>query len=151
MEFLTNTHMRTITGTTSPACSQCGTIGSPSKLSCCGRGGTWFKDCGTTGDASYGHTWSEGIQACAAPKAAIGMPLHAAPAAAVANSTVRAAGVPGANSTTITTAMPTHAGSSTPTNTSSAAPIPSAAQGCENYGRWLLSAALCSAIHLWMI
>lgn len=33
-------------------------------LSCCARGGAWFKKCGDPGDPDYDHTWFEGIQAC---------------------------------------------------------------------------------------
>ena len=36
------------------------------KLSCCGRGGSWFGDCGSAGDVNAGHTWYEGIRACQA-------------------------------------------------------------------------------------
>ena len=35
-------------------------------MSCCGRGGSWFGNCGSTGDTHLGHTWSEGLQACKA-------------------------------------------------------------------------------------
>ena len=43
-------------------CPQCGIIkGSPS---CCGKGGSWFKNCGRLGDPNFEHTWNEGIKAC---------------------------------------------------------------------------------------
>ena len=46
----------------SSGCVRCGTIKSSGALSCCGRGGSWFKKCG---DAEhFDHTWAEGIQAC---------------------------------------------------------------------------------------
>ena len=46
------------------ACPRCGTIGKSGKLSCCGRGGSWFKNCGGAGNTKLYHTWHEGIQAC---------------------------------------------------------------------------------------
>ena len=33
-------------------------------MSCCGRGGSWFGNCGSNGDTRHNHTWSEGLQAC---------------------------------------------------------------------------------------
>jgi len=33
-------------------------------MSCCGRGGSWFKNCGRAGNTKFQHTWYEGIQAC---------------------------------------------------------------------------------------
>ena len=45
-------------------CSKCGTIKKSGKSSCCGRGGSWFRDCGSGGNSKFGHTWSEGIRAC---------------------------------------------------------------------------------------
>ena len=47
-----------------PACPTCGTIKQTGKLSCCTRGGAWFKQCGDFGDSNFDHTWSEGIEAC---------------------------------------------------------------------------------------
>ena len=35
-------------------------------MSCCGRGGSWFKNCGSSGNTKLQHTWYEGIQACKA-------------------------------------------------------------------------------------
>ena len=35
-------------------------------MSCCGRGGSWFKNCGGGGNTKLRHTWYEGIQACKA-------------------------------------------------------------------------------------
>ena len=47
-------------------CLRCGTIGKFGKMSCCGRGGSWFKSCGGAGNTKRQHTWHEGIQACKA-------------------------------------------------------------------------------------
>ena len=33
-------------------------------MSCCGRGGSWFGNCGSGDDANASHMWSEGIWAC---------------------------------------------------------------------------------------
>ena len=52
--------MRTI----SSACPKCGLIKKSGKTSCCGRGGSWFKSCGSGGNAKLHHTWYEGIQVC---------------------------------------------------------------------------------------
>ena len=46
-----------------PFCRKCGT-GKAGKLSCCGKGGSWFRNCGSTGNSKLGHTWYEGIQVC---------------------------------------------------------------------------------------
>ena len=46
------------------ACPKCSTIKKSGKLSCCARGGAWFKKCGDLGDKKFDHTWAEGIQAC---------------------------------------------------------------------------------------
>ena len=48
------------------ACPRCGTIGKSGTLSCCGRGGSWFKLCGVGSNAKLQHTWYEGMQACKA-------------------------------------------------------------------------------------
>ena len=50
----------------SAVCPRCGTIGKSDKMSCCGRGGSWFDNCGGAGNAKLHHTWYEGIQACKA-------------------------------------------------------------------------------------
>ena len=49
------------------ACPKCGVIkrSRSGSLSCCTRGGAWFKNCGDEGDNKFDHTWSEGIRACA--------------------------------------------------------------------------------------
>ena len=56
----------TTTTTSSALCFICGTIKKSGKLSCCARGGSWFGNCGATGNAKLQHTWHEGIQACKA-------------------------------------------------------------------------------------
>jgi hypothetical protein len=47
---LTNAHMWTpaasATTTVRPVCRKCGTIAKSRKSSCCGRGGSWFRNCG---------------------------------------------------------------------------------------------------------
>merc|ERR1712113_1138023 len=48
----------------SSACSKCGTIKKSGKTSCCGRGGSWFRNCGGGGNSNLDHTWFEGIRAC---------------------------------------------------------------------------------------
>ena len=50
--------------TSGDACVKCGTTKKQGRHSCCARGGTWFKNCGGAGDSQFGHTWSEGVQAC---------------------------------------------------------------------------------------
>ena len=50
--------------TISSACPKCGAMKKSGKLSCCARGGSWFGNCGSTGNAKAGHTWYEGMQAC---------------------------------------------------------------------------------------
>ena len=48
--------------TISSACPKCGTIAKSRKRSCCGRGGSWFGSCGSTGN--FRHSWHQGIRAC---------------------------------------------------------------------------------------
>ena len=65
----------------STACRKCGIISKSGKNSCCGRGGSWFKNCGGAGNANVEHTWREGIQVCkmwSQSKAAIGRQSSAA-------------------------------------------------------------------------
>merc|ERR1712032_1285595 len=72
----------TTTTTTVSVCPRCGSIKKSGKLSCCGRGGSWFKKCGGAGNAKLEHTWHEGIQACKARsqfKAVIAQELNGAP------------------------------------------------------------------------
>merc|ERR1712203_897227 len=56
---------RTTTTITS-VCPKCGTIAKSGKSSCCGRGGSWFKNCGSAGNTKLEHTWHEGMHACTA-------------------------------------------------------------------------------------
>ena len=56
----------TRTTTIMSGCPKCGTIAKSGESSCCGRGGSWFKNCGGVGNAKLHHTWYEGIQACKA-------------------------------------------------------------------------------------
>ena len=35
-------------------------------MSCCGRGGSWFGNCGSAGNTKLGHTWYEGLHSCKA-------------------------------------------------------------------------------------
>ena len=51
--------------TISSACPKCGAIEKSGKTSCCGRGGSWFRNCGSAGNSHLKHTWHEGIRACA--------------------------------------------------------------------------------------
>ena len=48
----------------SPVCLKCGIIKKSGKTSCCGRGGSWFRNCGGAGVSKLRHTWYEGIQTC---------------------------------------------------------------------------------------
>ena len=57
----------TTTTITVSVCPKCGTIAKSGKMSCCGRGGSWFKTCGGVGNTKLQHTWHEGIQACKTP------------------------------------------------------------------------------------
>ena len=60
-------------------CTKCVTTKKSGKLSCCARGGSWFKKCGDAGDTQFDHTWAEGIQACKvfATSTSAKWPLHA--------------------------------------------------------------------------
>ena len=65
----------------SSVCRKCGAIEKSGKTSCCGRGGSWFRNCGSAGNSNFGHTWYEGIQACKArsqSKSTIGQHVTAA-------------------------------------------------------------------------
>ena len=56
-------------GTTTPissVCAKCGIIQKSGKRSCCSRGGSWFGQCVSAGNADLGHTWYEGIRVCEA-------------------------------------------------------------------------------------
>ena len=80
---LTNAHTETpavMSTTISPACLKCGIIKKSGKTSCCGRGGSWFGNCGGSGNAKLQHTWIEGILECRTrpqSKTAIGQQLNA--------------------------------------------------------------------------
>ena len=66
------------TTTISSACLTCGAIKKSGKLSCCARGGSWFGNCGATGNTKFQYSWYEGIQACKArqPKTVMGQQLN---------------------------------------------------------------------------
>ena len=53
-----------ISSDTNSVCPKCGIAKKSGKLSCCARGGAWFKKCGDAGSTKFDHTWAEGIQAC---------------------------------------------------------------------------------------
>ena len=53
-----------VTTTITSACPKCGIIGKSGKISCCGRRGSWFGNCGSADNTKLGHTWHKGIQAC---------------------------------------------------------------------------------------
>ena len=59
-----NHHNYSNTVKPSTTCPKCGTMKNSKKLSCCVRGGAWFKNCGDVGDSKFDHTWPEGVQAC---------------------------------------------------------------------------------------
>merc|ERR1712032_1814360 len=71
----------TTTPTISSECPRCGIITKSGRVSCCGRGGSWFKNCGRAGNTQPQHTWYEGIQSCKArsqSKAVIDQQLNGA-------------------------------------------------------------------------
>merc|ERR1719247_2057882 len=71
----------TKTTTAKPVCTKCGTVKKSRKRSCCGHGGSWFRNCGRADNAKLRHTWYEGIRACktrAQSKKAIGRQSNAA-------------------------------------------------------------------------
>ena len=60
-------------------CPKCGIIKKSGRVSCCGRGGSWFGNCGAAGEEKLDHKWSEGFQACKSrsrSKRVIGQQLH---------------------------------------------------------------------------
>ena len=61
-------HIKTPADTTTTisvsVCPICGISAKSGKMSCCARGGSWFKSCGGAGNTELQHTWYEGIQAC---------------------------------------------------------------------------------------
>ena len=50
--------------TVRPLCRKCGTVAKSGKISCCGRGGSWFRNCGSTGNSKLSHRWSDGVASC---------------------------------------------------------------------------------------
>ena len=52
--------------TISSLCSKCGIIAKSGKVSCCGHGGSWFRNCGGAGNTRLQHTWHDGIRSCKA-------------------------------------------------------------------------------------
>lgn len=48
----------------SSSCDKCGTITKSGELSCCARGGSWFKKCADAVGPKFDHTWAEGVQIC---------------------------------------------------------------------------------------
>ena len=61
--------MQTIAVTTTPVssiCQECGIMHKSGKLSCCGRGGSWYGQCRRAGDENLGKTWYEGVRICKA-------------------------------------------------------------------------------------
>ena len=55
---------RTLSTLSSSRCPMCGTNKKSGKLSCCARGGAWFRKCGDVRDTTFDHTWADGVQAC---------------------------------------------------------------------------------------
>ena len=53
-----------LVGSSNNMCLKCGITKKSGKLSCCARGGAWFKKCGDVGDTKFEHTWTEGVDAC---------------------------------------------------------------------------------------
>ena len=72
-------HTAATTRTIISVCYKCGIIKRSGKMSCCGRGGSWYGNCGSTGNTKLDHTWHEGLHACKArahSKAVIGQQLN---------------------------------------------------------------------------
>ena len=57
-------------------CPACAAIKKSGKLSCCARGGAWFKKCGNDGDAHFDHTWVDGIEACKDATSSLNSPMQ---------------------------------------------------------------------------
>ena len=55
--------MTTMT-TSRSACPDCGILDKSGKASCCGRGGSWFRNCGSAGNTKFRYTWYEGVLSC---------------------------------------------------------------------------------------
>ena len=80
--ILSRAFIAEISATTSPTslsssrvCAKCGSRRSGA-LSCCARGGAWFKKCGDAGDEQFDHTWAEGVQACKSSSTIFKSPLE---------------------------------------------------------------------------
>ena len=58
--------LATTMATINVVCPKCGITKKSGKMSCCGRGGSWFGNCGSAGNTKLDHTWYEGLQACKA-------------------------------------------------------------------------------------
>ena len=99
----------------SSVCSKCGTIGKSRKTSCCGRGGSWFRNCGASGNPKFDHTWSEGIQTCEAlTQSKPGIAQHLDVAKQITSESANDADI---DATIMTVKMPTPVPSVTPTIT----------------------------------
>ena len=59
-------HIAVTTTTIRSVCPKCGITKRSGKISCCGRGGSWFGNCGSTINTKVDHTWHEGLQVCKA-------------------------------------------------------------------------------------
>ena len=95
-----------------PACSKCGTIKKSGELSCCVRGGDWFKNCGNPGDKKFDHTWSEGIQACSGAGKSFAVHEQEASGSQTVNFTI-----PGGDETNVIIAIANSQGCAELTNT----------------------------------
>ena len=80
-EFNNRPHSLPVVTTSSGSsiCPECGAMKNSYKLSCCARGGSWFRNCGSARHTNLAHTWQEGIWACKARQAEVEMvqQLHA--------------------------------------------------------------------------
>ena len=54
----------TSASTTVAACPKCGIFRNNNSISCCAPGGSWFNQCGTTGDPNFKHSYADGVCAC---------------------------------------------------------------------------------------
>ena len=109
-----------MTVTVSSVCPKCGIAKRSGKSSCCGRGGSWFGNCGSTGDTKVDHTWYEGLQACKArtqSKTVIGQQLNGVQQGSKAVSTTVFAMVPASANTSKVTASIATANTANTTST----------------------------------
>ena len=60
----TFTVVQTAPTTTTLVCPECGFNPTSGEFSCCFRGGSWHKKCGTAQDPNYEYTWLEGAETC---------------------------------------------------------------------------------------